>query len=124
MLPLFLCGYCIRGVNESAVVSWSPEGKRRGANGALMEISRLLINVETYTNHVDGRRREKQCEPTHMQGKTDGFTKSLSSFVSSLFCLLEPSVTHVRKNNYGSSLSVSLHYYSETLLKFAIVFSQ
>lgn len=74
-LPFY--GYCIRGMNESAVAKWGPEGKR-GTNGALMKISSLLINVEIYTHHALGQGGDTGLNAhthTHTQ-KTDGFVTS------------------------------------------------
>lgn len=42
---------------ECSIVNWSLEGKET-TNGALMKISSLLINVETYTNHAHWQRKE------------------------------------------------------------------
>lgn len=44
-------------------MNWSLEGKET-TNGALMKISSLLINVETYTNHAHWQRKETH-EHTH-----------------------------------------------------------
>lgn len=56
--------YCIKGMNESAVGRWGPEGKR-GTNGALMKISSLLINVEIYTHHAHGLGMENKTQRLH-----------------------------------------------------------
>lgn len=121
-LPLY--GYCIRGMNESAVVRWGPEGKR-GTNGALMKISSLLINVGIYTHHTHRQGRETRLSTcTHVREKQMGLSHHLLIMLS-FYLLSLPSLNAVfhSNNKEKKSSSVSLHKYSDKLHRFSLMSS-
>lgn len=118
-LPLY--GYCIRGMNENAVVKWAPEGKI-STNGALMKISSLLVNVEIYTNEQRKKLGLGAC--THTQRCTcteNRWVCHITSLLCSLFisppiCQWMLSFTSItKKTNYSLSSSIFLYKYADKL---------
>lgn len=95
-------------------MNWSLEGKET-TNGALMKISSLLINVETYTNHTHWERKETHEDRTHthMPKKQMALLHNLL-LLFTLICHFMLSLRQKKKRkekekNYDSS-SVSMPY--------------